>query len=70
MVKELRTAVLTESIKPPSGDSADEKANPYTYAMLLKNQTEKTNEVLAISRLHQKVIRQRRELESWAGAKK
>ena len=70
MIKELRTAILTESLKPPTGDSAEEKANPYTYAMLLKNQTEKTNEVLAISRLHQKVIRQRRELESWASAKK
>ena len=31
---------------------------------------EKANEVMAINKLHQKVVRQRRELESWAVAQK
>ena len=69
MIKELRTAILTEPVKVSLDESEEEKANPFTYAVFLKNNIEKTNEVLAISRLHQKVIRQRRELESWASAK-
>ena len=57
MIKELRGAAITEPLKPVSEDSEEEKANPFTYIVLLKNQIEKTNEVLAISRLHQKVVR-------------
>lgn len=70
MIKELRAAVLTEPMKPVDEGSEEEKASPLTYAVFLKNTVEKTGEVVSISKLHTKVVRQRRELESWAVAHK
>ena len=73
MIKDLRAVMITEPLKPvPLKDEAEEenKAATLTYIVFLKNTIEKTNEVISISKLHQKVVRQRRELESWASAQK
>ena len=57
MFKDLRKAVLSEPLKPINEGSEEEKANPLTYTVFLKNVIEKTSEVLAINRLHAKVVR-------------
>ena len=73
MIKDLRAVMITEPLKPESmKDEAEEenKSPPLTYIVFLKNTIEKTNEVISISKLHQKVVRQRLEIESWASAHK
>ena len=71
MIKDLRAVMITEPLKPESMKDETEEENkspPLTYTLFLKNTIEKTNEVISISKLHQKVVRQRRELESWSSA--
>ena len=73
MIKDLRAVMLTDPLKPPpmkDEEGEENKSSPETYVVFLKNTIEKTNEVISISKLHQKVVRQRRELESWANAQK
>ena len=60
----------TDQLDPSKDAQEDNKQAPVTYASFLKNNIEKTNEVMSISKLHLKVLRQRREIESWAMAKK
>lgn len=56
--------ICSENLK--SGGSEDEQA--VTYHTFLKNTVEKQAEVISIDKLNKKVIRQRREIESWADA--
>ena len=54
--KELRTVLHTD-VLDPSKDSKEDKQAPLTYVIYLKNNIEKTNEVISITKLHQKVVR-------------
>ena len=57
IIKDLRAVVVTEPIKPIEDDEDENKQSPFTYIDFLKNHIEKTNEVISISKLHQRVVR-------------
>jgi len=56
--------ICSENLK--TGGNDDEQV--VTYHTFLKNTVEKQAEVTSIDKLNKKVIRQRREIESWADA--
>lgn len=71
--KELRAVVIQEPLKTmdqiqPTDEV--EVGKVFNYASLLKSTIEKMPEVVSIRKLHQRVVRQRKELEFWAAATK
>ena len=73
--KELRAVIIDEPLKTPDQiQPADEVevGKKYNYSCMLKSLFEKLPEVVAIRKLHLRVVRQRKELDFWetAAAKK
>ena len=67
-VHELRRAICTEDLR--SANEINETNNEVPYQVFLKNTVEKQAEVISIEKLHKKVVRQRKEIESWSMAVK
>ncbi len=67
-VHDLRRLICSENLKSDGAVGEDGEVLVVTYHTFLKNTVEKQAEVISIDKLSKKVIRQRREIESWASA--
>ena len=66
-VKELRDVVLHTLLKEVGSYDGD---YAYNYAAMLARHIEKQSEVISIPKLHQRVVRQRKEVEHWLSVAK
>ncbi len=67
-VHDLRRLICSENLRSDNAVGEDGEVLVVTYHTFLKSTVEKQAEVISIDKLSKKVIRQRREIESWASA--